>query len=76
MSQKKTTQKFTNNNVSIIGVSVKEGQQLAGVEQSPQLFRNCGLPQAINQLGWKIQDQGDLTKESMQEEIEDQLALD
>jgi arginase len=27
--------KFTNGRVSIIGVSVKEGQQLTGVEQSP-----------------------------------------
>ena len=73
---RKIEQKFTNNTVSIIGVSVKEGQQLTGVEQSPQLFRNSGLPQAINQLGWKIHDNGDITKEAMHEEIEKELACD
>lgn len=62
--------KFTNNRVSIIGVSVKEGQQKTGVEQSPQLFRDCGLTQAIKEIGWEIHDEGDLTKEQMEDEIE------
>jgi arginase len=63
--------KFTNNTVSVIGVSVKEGQQLTGVEQSPALFRKGGLLNAIkDQLGYKISDHGDLTKEELHEAIE------
>jgi arginase len=68
--------KFTNNRVSIIGVSVKEGQQLTGVEQSPHMFRECGLVSAIKEIGWEIHDEGDLTKENMDDQIQEELAND
>lgn len=70
----KSNNKYTNNTVSIIGVSVKEGQQLTGVEQSPQMFRNCGLVAAIKEMGMEIHDTGDLTKEAMHDEIEAEIA--
>lgn len=55
--------------VSIIGVSVKEGQQLTGVEQAPELMRQGGLKDGIKQLGWNIEDTGDLKKEDIMDEI-------
>lgn len=64
-----SSNKFVNNTVSVIGVSVKEGQKLTGVEQSPEMFRNCGLLNAIKELGWEINDRGNLTKEDFAAEI-------
>jgi arginase family enzyme len=42
--------------LSVIGVSVKEGQKLTGVEQGPKLFREGGLLKAISELGYEIKD--------------------
>lgn len=68
-----TTYKFINNKeLSVIGVSVKEGQQLTGVEMAPGQMRKSGLLTAISNLGWQIEDTGDLTKEDLMEEIEEE----
>ena len=56
---------FTNRNLSVIGVSVKEGQTLSGVELAPQLYRKGGLFKWLETLGWDISDLGDITKESL-----------
>lgn len=63
---------ITKNTVSIIGVSVKEGQQLTGVETAPQKMREGGLTAGIKQLGWEIEDTGDLTKEDLMDDICDE----
>ena len=63
-------QKFTNGQISVVGVSVKEGQKLTGVEKSPCLFREAGLLKALEEIGWQIFDTGDITKEGMIEDIE------
>ena len=68
--------KFVTNTVNVIGVSVKEGQQLTGVEQAPGLFRKGGLLKGIKALGWEINDLGDLTKENLQDAIDEQEELD
>lgn len=61
---------FVNKKVSIIGVSVKEGQQKTGVEQSPELMRQSGLIKGIEKLGYEIEDNGNLTKESLMDKIQ------
>jgi hypothetical protein len=63
-------QKFTNGQISVVGVSVKEGQKLTGVEKSPCLFREAGLLKALEEIGWQIHDTGDITKEGMLDDIE------
>lgn len=64
--------KFTNDTVSVLGISVKEGQKLTGVEQAPALFRKGGLLKAINSMGWKIKDHGDITRESIQKDLDEE----
>ena len=68
--------KFVSSTVNIVGVSVKEGQQLTGVEKTPSLFRKGGLLKGITNLGWEINDLGDLTKESLQDDIDEQEEMD
>jgi arginase len=60
---------YTNDTVSVIGLAVKEGQKLTGVELSPSMFRSCGLLNVIKELGWNIRDQGDITTQDLQEKI-------
>lgn len=62
--------KHCSNLLSVVGVSVKEGQQLSGVEQSPKLFRDGGLLEWLTEIGWQIRDMGDITKESLHADIE------
>ena len=66
--------KFVKNTISVLGISVKEGQQLTGVEQAPAHFRAGGLLKAIEKLGWNVEDQGDMVKESFQNEINDEIS--
>ena len=61
---------FVTNTVSVVGIAVKEGQKLTGVELSPALFRKAGLLKVIADLGWKINDLGDITTEDLKEKIE------
>ena len=68
-----SSNKFTKKTVAVLGISVKEGQKLTGVEQAPSYFRLGGILQAIEKLGWKVEDQGDLTKETIQDEIEQEI---
>ena len=65
--------KHTNKEISIIGVSVKEGQKKTGVEEAPNRFREGGLLNALKEYGWAVKDFGNLTKESMMEDIEREL---
>ena len=57
--------KYTKNKVSFLGVSVKEGQKLTGVEQAPNEMRSRGLLECLKQLGWEVNYLGDLTKETV-----------
>lgn len=65
-----TTYKFTDRKISIVGVSVKEGQQLTGVEKSPDLFREGGLLKVLENMKWDVKDIGNITKEELQSEID------
>lgn len=67
-------QKFTNKTVSVVGVSVKEGQNKPGVEKAPRLFREGNLIPAIKQWGWEVEDLGDVTTERYAKEIEEEKA--
>jgi len=62
-------QNYVTNTVSVVGIAVKEGQKLTGVELSPALFRKAGLLNAVKDLGWVIRDLGDLTTEDLEEKI-------
>lgn len=62
--------KYTKNKLSVLGVSVKEGQKLTGVEQAPKDMRDGGLIKCLAELGWDIKDLGDLTKDKLQADID------
>lgn len=51
------------NTVSILGVSVKEGQDLEGPEEAPKILRKSGLHDVIRSLEWEILDHEDITAE-------------
>lgn len=65
---------YITDTVSVIGIAVKEGQKLTGVELSPPMFRKCGVLNVISELGWNIRDLGDITTQDLQEKIEASLA--
>lgn len=71
--EKKVEFKHCKNLLSVVGVAVKEGQKLSGVEVSPQLFRQGGLLDWLSELGWQIKDLGDITKEDLHGEIQNEL---
>lgn len=64
--------KFVKETVSVLGISVKEGQKLTGVEKAPTEFRKGGLLEVIADYGWKIKDHGDITRESIQNELDEE----
>lgn len=63
------TRNFVTNGVTVTGISVKEGQKLTGVELSPALFRKTGLLKVIADLGWNINDLGDITISDLTDKI-------
>ena len=65
---------YITDTVSVIGIAVKEGQKLTGVELSPPLFRKCGVLEVVNELGWNIRDLGDITTQDLKEKIDASLA--
>lgn len=66
--------KHVKKTLSLIGISVMEGQTLTGVEEAPQLLRKGGLVKVIKHLGWEVNDLGDITKESLQAKIDAEIA--
>jgi arginase len=46
--------------VAVVGAPLALGQDLAGVEDAPTALRDVGLAQAILELGWQVNDTGDL----------------
>ncbi len=60
--------------VGVIGVSVKEGQDLEGPELAPEYLRKHGLFNVIKSLGWEHNDQGDIKEEVITEEPIDREA--
>lgn len=70
MTDKKVSFKNTGSLMTVVGISVKEGQQLTGVEDAPRQFRAGGLLNILSDMGWMIKDLGDVTKESIHDEIE------
>lgn len=66
--------KYTGNKLSVIGVSVKEGQKLTGVEQTPDLFREGGFIECAKQIGWEVRDLGNLTRDQFQTAIDEEIS--
>lgn len=73
-SNEQNLNKFLDRKVALIGVSVKEGQQKTGVEQTPKLMRDGGLITAIEKIGFTVEDQGNITKEGLMQRIEKEIA--
>lgn len=46
--------------VSLVGAPLAAGQHMAGVDKAPQAFRDGGLQNIIEELGWGFKDLGDL----------------
>src|SRR5438552_6345556 len=46
--------------VSILGVPLGFGQSMAGVDLGPSAMRVAGIIQSIGELGYEVQDLGDL----------------
>ena len=57
-----------NRTVGVVGVSVREGQELEGPEVAPQYIRDAGLFDVIKNLGWKHEDYGDIKESTNYEE--------
>jgi arginase len=57
-----------NRTVGVVGVSVREGQELEGPEVAPQYIREAGLFNVIKSLGWENEDYGDIKEGSKFEE--------
>jgi arginase len=68
--------KHTKNKLSLVGVSVKEGQKLTGVEQTPDLFREGGFIESAKHIGWDIKDLGNLTRDQFQAAIDEEIKKD
>jgi len=51
--------------LGIIGVSLKEGQDLEGPEKAPEFLREAGLHEIINSLDWEYQDYNDIKEENI-----------
>eukprot|EP00617_Octactis_speculum_P019523 CAMPEP_0185749162 /NCGR_PEP_ID=MMETSP1174-20130828/7896_1 /TAXON_ID=35687 /ORGANISM="Dictyocha speculum, Strain CCMP1381" /LENGTH=336 /DNA_ID=CAMNT_0028425165 /DNA_START=149 /DNA_END=1159 /DNA_ORIENTATION=- len=50
----------TPNTVAVIGAPMQYGQPLVGTEDGPSMLRATGLRDAVTELGWRFEDQGDV----------------
>jgi len=58
-------------NLNVIGVAVKEGQDLSGAELGPKVLREANLLKVAQALGWNVTDQGDITNDKLElEEVD------
>jgi len=60
--------------VSVVGAGYKGGQPKSGVEQGPKAIREAGLVSELYQLGWEVNDIGDLSFENVPAEEDPQSA--
>lgn len=74
-TKEKPTNFLTSKTVSIIGAPLAAGQKQGGVEKGPQSLRDGGLHSVAKQLGWKIQDLGDLDVASEMEKFQGESAI-
>jgi arginase len=75
-SEREITYKFLKENtVGVIGVSVKEGQDLEGPELAPEYLRKHGLPEIIKNLGWGLNDRGDIKEDAFVELSQEKEAI-
>jgi arginase len=51
----------SNQTLNLVGVAVKEGQDLEGTEIAPSYLRQANLVKVIEELGWDVIDHGDIT---------------
>lgn len=56
--------------VGIVGVSIKEGQNLEGPEKAPEYIRNCGLFEVMKSLEWEFVDYGDVSDSTLNLDLE------
>ncbi len=57
---------ITEKSVGIIGVTVKEGQNLEGPELAPKYMRESGLFDVIKSLDWEYTDYGDIDQTNIE----------
>lgn len=48
---------------AVIGAPGQFGQPLAGTDKGPQLLREAGLHQSLADLGWRVEEIGDVVRE-------------
>jgi arginase len=61
--------------VGIVGVSIKEGQDLEGPEVAPEYIRKGGLLDVIKSLEWSNQDYGDIKEDyQLQDQTKEQIS--
>jgi len=54
--------------VAIVGAGYKGGQPKEGVEGGPKVIREAGLVNSLKQLGWEVNDCGDIAFDSIEED--------
>eukprot|EP00696_Hemimastix_kukwesjijk_P012750 gnl/Hemi2/26055_TR8747_c0_g1_i1.p1 gnl/Hemi2/26055_TR8747_c0_g1~~gnl/Hemi2/26055_TR8747_c0_g1_i1.p1 ORF type:complete len:358 (-),score=98.69 gnl/Hemi2/26055_TR8747_c0_g1_i1:119-1153(-) len=58
--------------VSIIGAGIAEGQPKPGVEKGPQAMRDAGVIDRIKEIGWQVNDCGDVHYEHVADDTPSQ----
>jgi len=74
-TKEKTYQFLKHKTVSVIGAPLAAGQHQLGVEKGPQLIREGGLAAVAKQLGWKMEDLGDLDLEGEAAKFEGETSM-
>ena len=62
---------FTGKKLSVLGISVMEGQDIQGVEEAPKYLREAGLITCLKDLEWDIKDLGEITSKTVEDRIEE-----
>jgi arginase len=55
-----------NKTVGIVGVVIKEGQDIEGPEKAPEIMRQSGLYEVIKSLGWDYSDYQNVSRDNLQ----------
>ena len=58
--------RVTSKKIAVLGVSVANAHIDKGMEDTPSRFREGGLFKAISDLGWEIQDLGDVSRANIE----------
>jgi len=65
--QKTGEEQVKNRKVKLIGIPVQDGSRRLGCEMGPSAYRVAGLAQSLTELGWQVEDIGNIAAEAAPE---------